>query len=77
MPKSVLSKPAFEAGANRLRRTLLCALLAALPLAQAAAEDAAPAKPRSMQEILDAWDETIGDAVVADYEASIDRDDDE
>ena len=54
MPKSVLSKPAFESGANRLRRTLLCALLAALPLAQAAAEDAAPAKPRSMQEILDA-----------------------
>jgi bifunctional DNA-binding transcriptional regulator/antitoxin component of YhaV-PrlF toxin-antitoxin module len=36
-----------------------------------------PTDEMSMQEILDAWDETIGDAVVADYEASIDRDDDE
>src|SRR5262245_49159081 len=47
---SVVSKPHSWAS------TLLCvALLAALPLAHASGEDAAPAgKPRSMQEILDA-----------------------
>ena len=64
MRKPVLSKPvalesmAPKPGARRWRPALLVALLVALlavlPLAQVAAEDAVPGKPRSMQEILDA-----------------------
>lgn len=60
MRKPVLSKPvalesmASKPGARRWHPALLVALLAVLPLAQVAAEDAVPGKPRSMQEILDA-----------------------
>jgi len=58
VPKPAVVKSAsntLRPGARHWRNVLLGALLAALPLTQAAAEDAVPgSKPRSMQEILDA-----------------------
>lgn len=36
-----------------------------------------PTDGMSMQEIIDAWDDAIGEAIVADYEASLDRGEDE